>query len=149
MIGFGGLQAAALSLYFSALAVSFWRGCPLWNAFSCFKPSPAAGLPQIILRVTTQVNQYRIPNWKAPRLSLYWLLSARYPSGKGEVCKTFIRGFDSHPRLQTTSGNSAAYGCDKTKRDNFKRWNLSITDAFGIRYGFCERDGRSRSRILL
>jgi hypothetical protein len=24
---------------------------------------------------------------------------ARYPSGKGEVCKTFIRGFDSHPRL--------------------------------------------------
>src|ERR1700750_1199646 len=25
---------------------------------------------------------------------------ARYPSGKGEVCKTFIRGFDSHPRLQ-------------------------------------------------
>ena len=26
---------------------------------------------------------------------------ARYPSGKGEVCKTFIRGFDSHPRLQS------------------------------------------------
>ena len=25
---------------------------------------------------------------------------ARYPSGKGEVCKTFMRGFDSHPRLQ-------------------------------------------------
>ena len=25
---------------------------------------------------------------------------ARYPSGKGEVCKTFTRGFDSHPRLQ-------------------------------------------------
>jgi hypothetical protein len=25
---------------------------------------------------------------------------ARYPSGKGEVCKTFIREFDSHPRLQ-------------------------------------------------
>ena len=24
---------------------------------------------------------------------------ARYPSGKGEVCKTFMRGFDSHPRL--------------------------------------------------
>jgi hypothetical protein len=26
---------------------------------------------------------------------------ARYPSGKGEVCKTFIREFDSHPRLQS------------------------------------------------
>jgi hypothetical protein len=26
---------------------------------------------------------------------------ARYPSGKGEVCKTFMRGFDSHPRLQS------------------------------------------------
>jgi hypothetical protein len=25
---------------------------------------------------------------------------ARYPSGKGEVCKTFIRRFDSGPRLQ-------------------------------------------------
>src|SRR5713101_4463308 len=24
---------------------------------------------------------------------------ARYPSGKGEVCKTFIRRFDSDPRL--------------------------------------------------
>ena len=29
------------------------------------------------------------------------MTGARYPSGKGEVCKTFIRGFDSHPRLQT------------------------------------------------
>jgi hypothetical protein len=27
-------------------------------------------------------------------------VEARYPSGKGEVCKTFMRGFDSHPRLQ-------------------------------------------------
>ena len=26
---------------------------------------------------------------------------ARYPSGKGEVCKTFMREFDSHPRLHT------------------------------------------------
>jgi hypothetical protein len=26
---------------------------------------------------------------------------ARYPSGKGEVCKTFMRRFDSDPRLQT------------------------------------------------
>ena len=26
---------------------------------------------------------------------------ARYPSGKGEVCKTFMRRFDSDPRLQS------------------------------------------------
>src|SRR5665213_1136479 len=27
-------------------------------------------------------------------------LEARYPSGKGEVCKTFMRRFDPDPRLQ-------------------------------------------------
>jgi hypothetical protein len=27
---------------------------------------------------------------------------ARYPSGKGEVCKTFMRRFDSDPRLQNS-----------------------------------------------
>ena len=37
---------------------------------------------------------------KRQRVSLYCASEARYPSGKGEVCKTFIRGFDSHPRLQ-------------------------------------------------
>src|ERR1700756_241617 len=29
---------------------------------------------------------------------------ARYPSGKGEVCKTFMRRFDPDPRLQAFSG---------------------------------------------
>jgi hypothetical protein len=29
------------------------------------------------------------------------MFRARYPSGKGEVCKTFMRRFDSDPRLQT------------------------------------------------
>jgi hypothetical protein len=29
------------------------------------------------------------------------LAKARYPSGKGEVCKTFMRRFDPGPRLQT------------------------------------------------
>ena len=28
---------------------------------------------------------------------------ARYPSGKGEVCKTFMRRFDPDPRLQNIS----------------------------------------------
>ncbi|GEM_PF-5170367 len=30
----------------------------------------------------------------------YLNFRARYPSGKGEVCKTFMRRFDSDPRLQ-------------------------------------------------
>src|SRR5580704_3484341 len=30
----------------------------------------------------------------------YVRVRARYPSGKGEVCKTFMRRFDSDPRLQ-------------------------------------------------
>ncbi len=30
---------------------------------------------------------------------------ARYPSGKGEVCKTFMRRFDSDPRLQFFCGS--------------------------------------------
>ncbi len=32
---------------------------------------------------------------------------ARYPSGKGEVCKTFIRRFDSDPRLHLFSSVNA------------------------------------------
>jgi hypothetical protein len=31
------------------------------------------------------------------------LPKARYPSGKGEVCKTFMRRFDPDPRLQLFS----------------------------------------------
>ncbi len=30
----------------------------------------------------------------------FFRAGARYPSGKGEVCKTFMRRFDSDPRLQ-------------------------------------------------
>src|SRR6267142_4752172 len=32
------------------------------------------------------------------------VIGARYPSGKGEVCKTFMRRFDSDPRLQYFPG---------------------------------------------
>src|SRR5260370_38728063 len=31
---------------------------------------------------------------------------ARYPSGKGEVCKTFMRRFDPDPRLQNFQSHS-------------------------------------------
>ena len=36
-----------------------------------------------------------------PAGTLTYALGARYPSGKGEVCKTFMRRFDSDPRLQS------------------------------------------------
>ena len=35
--------------------------------------------------------------------TLTYSAGARYPSGKGEVCKTFMRRFDSDPRLQNLS----------------------------------------------
>src|SRR6266496_369449 len=35
-----------------------------------------------------------------PAVTLTYGAGARYPSGKGEVCKTFMRRFDSDPRLQ-------------------------------------------------
>jgi hypothetical protein len=34
---------------------------------------------------------------------------ARYPSGKGEVCKTFMRRFDSDPRLHPLASSSARW----------------------------------------
>ncbi len=38
-----------------------------------------------------------------PRLMFHIAHQARYPSGKGEVCKTFMRRFDPDPRLQSFS----------------------------------------------
>ena len=35
------------------------------------------------------------------RFVFYEFYEARYPSGKGEVCKTFMRRFDSDPRLHS------------------------------------------------
>ncbi len=45
---------------------------------------------------------------RAPQTVFYpgaGLSKARYPSGKGEVCKTFMRRFDSDPRLHLQTGN--------------------------------------------
>ncbi len=41
------------------------------------------------------------PDGHFPAGTLTYGAGARYPSGKGEVCKTFMRRFDSDPRLQT------------------------------------------------
>jgi hypothetical protein len=35
------------------------------------------------------------------RFTFHLAHQARYPSGKGEVCKTFMRRFDPDPRLQS------------------------------------------------
>ena len=50
----------------------------------------------LLLRYTPQVNLCVLQ--RSP--SVWAVKEARYPSGKGEVCKTFMRRFDPGPRLQ-------------------------------------------------
>jgi hypothetical protein len=45
--------------------------------------------------------------WSAEKKTA--LPKARYPSGKGEVCKTFMRRFDPGPRLQTFPGKFSEF----------------------------------------
>ena len=49
-------------------------------------------------------------------LLLWSQTGARYPSGKGEVCKTFMRRFDPGPRLQYLNDLPAP------EREAFVRW---------------------------
>jgi hypothetical protein len=44
---------------------------------------------------------------------------ARYPSGKGEVCKTFMRRFDPDPRLQYSQCISSGISCLPDKVRSF------------------------------
>jgi hypothetical protein len=65
--------------------------------------------------------------------------AARYPSGKGEVCKTFIRRFDSDPRLHFISPPhflQVASGCHIIRSWKF----LAVA---GVRKKPC-RDGNGR-----
>jgi hypothetical protein len=48
-------------------------------------------------RSDLKVARCRTGFYPAGQLQLFKM--ARYPSGKGEVCKTFMRRFDSDPRL--------------------------------------------------
>src|SRR5260370_11098475 len=56
---------------------------------------------------------------------------ARYPSGKGEVCKTFMRRFDPDPRLQIPqqpSNQSKRPGCQNgCQFDEFPSYRPSST----------------------
>jgi hypothetical protein len=54
-------------------------------------------------RSDLKVAYVRLGSIPAGRLQLFKM--ARYPSGKGEVCKTFMRRFDSDPRLHPSSGS--------------------------------------------
>ena len=45
-----------------------------------------------------------------PRFRFHLAHQARYPSGKGEVCKTFMRRFDPDPRLQILNQSEAPAG---------------------------------------
>ena len=47
---------------------------------------------------------------------------ARYPSGKGEVCKTFMRRFDPDPRLQISFPNSAQVERGRRMRFALNSW---------------------------
>lgn len=42
---------------------------------------------------------------QSSRAELHSPPEARYPSGKGEVCKTFMRRFDPDPRLHNLLNN--------------------------------------------
>jgi Thioredoxin like C-terminal domain len=59
------------------------------NLVSRSKP-PSRRMPDLATAVSEQFN-YNFEGCPA---------KARYPSGKGEVCKTFMRRFDPGPRLQ-------------------------------------------------
>src|SRR5258708_12873384 len=48
-----------------------------------------------------------------PAGTLTYGAGARYPSGKGEVCKTFMRRFDSDPRLQTFLRHALSFSSGK------------------------------------
>ncbi len=48
-------------------------------------------------------NHVPLPSWTFFTWNANVVIRARYPSGKGEVCKTFMRRFDSDPRLQVFS----------------------------------------------
>jgi hypothetical protein len=61
---------------------------------------------------------------------------ARYPSGKGEVCKTFTRRFDSDPRLQTFLAVAClACGSPRTDVSSWLGLNRAKLAKFGLRGG--------------
>ncbi len=61
-----------------------------------------AGRVQDSMRPEVDLNSRGLedPNLQSAILNLKFLHLARYPSGKGEVCKTFMRRFESGPRLK-------------------------------------------------
>jgi hypothetical protein len=76
---------------------------PVSRSSSCPGPNFRGGSRQ-------RARQSILPR---PALQLQSDEMARYPSGKGEVCKTFMRRFDSDPRLQIPSTINSRGGSDR------------------------------------
>jgi hypothetical protein len=61
-------------------------------------------------------SRFSAPTGDSPQNGLFhkatltYCSEARYPSGKGEVCKTFMRRFDSDPRLQSPAPYKTSAG---------------------------------------
>src|SRR5450432_1914971 len=71
-----------------------------------------------------------------PAGALTYAAGARYPSGKGEVCKTFTRRFDSDPRLQTFLAVAClACGSPRTDVSSWLGLNRAKLAKFGLRGG--------------
>ena len=62
-------------------------------------------------------------------------IEARYPSGKGEVCKTFMRRFESGPRLQS--------------RTSVPAYHLRSATGWGVRTGYPSGRNDPRHRFVL
>ncbi len=69
---------------------------------------------------------------------------ARYPSGKGEVCKTFIRRFDSDPRLQCRGVTTR-----RIKSRSRRLWRWGASGQSDLRSSFAAPVRRGRWHRLL
>ena len=66
---------------------------------------------------------------------------ARYPSGKGEVCKTFIRRFDSDPRLHSKDPVNTAHFLEWPKR-GCRRRKIGVRLCRPLRPSVAKMDSR-------
>ena len=68
-----------------------------------------------------------------PRFTFHLAHQARYPSGKGEVCKTFMRRFDPDPRLQSFQSIGLSFlGNDHRPQLNMQRRLAFLVSAADI-----------------
>ena len=66
------------------------------NFFSTFAPPWRGSVIEELLEELKKAAKWD----KIKKIYEFYANMAWYPSGKGMVCKTIIRGFDPHPRLK-------------------------------------------------